>query len=274
MALIYALTEPETNEVRYIGYTTRDLMIRFKEHFKKLSKPNKKNNWIKHLIGQGLEPEIFVVDEVDNSEIKFWEMFYIDLFNSWGFDLKNGTKGGDGGDTFSYNPNKEQIRNKIAAITKNRKWTDEQREALSKRIRKSFIENPVKRLKYKGRINPAAKVVCHLDLLSKSITKYRSSVEASKVFDRDYREIYRMCQVKNYSLETTDIFLFEDDLQYELPLTGVIFTTPNTKSLFFKSQRHAERVLGINRSKIAKDDRFKINNSFDTVAWLRSIKNY
>lgn len=38
----------------------------------------------------------YIIDEVNRDEWRFWEQFYIDLFNSWGFELKQQKKGGGG----------------------------------------------------------------------------------------------------------------------------------------------------------------------------------
>jgi hypothetical protein len=39
-----------------------------------------------------------ILDEIPFSEWEFWEMHYISLYKSWGFNLVNGTKGGEGAD--------------------------------------------------------------------------------------------------------------------------------------------------------------------------------
>jgi hypothetical protein len=60
-------------------------------------KNNKRTSWIKSLLLNGLSPVMEVIDLVDINEINFWEMHYISLYNSWGFELKNSTFGGEGG---------------------------------------------------------------------------------------------------------------------------------------------------------------------------------
>src|ERR1035437_8937829 len=37
-----------------------------------------------------------IIDEVDSCDWQFWEMFYVSLFKSWGFVLKNKNGGGTG----------------------------------------------------------------------------------------------------------------------------------------------------------------------------------
>jgi len=91
---IYTLSHPLTGEVRYVG-KSNDLKKRLKEHGS--AKANtKKDNWLKSLKKNGLRPTIDIVESVSSEEWKYWEVFYISLFKSWGFNLTNGTRGGEG----------------------------------------------------------------------------------------------------------------------------------------------------------------------------------
>lgn len=89
---IYTLSDPNTNEVRYVGKTINPLKQRLKEHIRCRNKTYCKN-WIDSL---NITPVIELVDEVDNNKWEFWESFYIDLFKSFGFRLTNLTSGGAG----------------------------------------------------------------------------------------------------------------------------------------------------------------------------------
>jgi hypothetical protein len=44
----------------------------------------------------GTKPEMVILEEVNPEEWKFWEKWYISLFQSWGFVLDNKNKGGGG----------------------------------------------------------------------------------------------------------------------------------------------------------------------------------
>lgn len=92
---IYTLSDPFTNEIRYVGKTI-NLEKRLYEH-KRLShkKNTHKNNWINGLMSNNSAPIIEIIDEV-GQEWQFWECFYIELLKSWGFRLTNMTPGGDG----------------------------------------------------------------------------------------------------------------------------------------------------------------------------------
>jgi hypothetical protein len=52
--------------------------------------------------------EILILDEVDDSEWKFWEQHYISLFKSWGFKLKNKNNGGGGPTTIIFSEERNQ----------------------------------------------------------------------------------------------------------------------------------------------------------------------
>jgi len=96
---IYTLTDPITKEVRYVGKTT-DISKRFNRHLNesKKSTTSHKKAWIKGLLKKNLNPEIEIIDVVNNSEWEFWERYWIEQMKAWGFRLTNETNGGDGVD--------------------------------------------------------------------------------------------------------------------------------------------------------------------------------
>jgi hypothetical protein len=68
----------------YIGKTTQSLKYRLRNH--------------KH---KSIDSCITLIDEVPQSEWKFWEVWYIELFRNWGFYLTNKNNGGGGVDKVS-----------------------------------------------------------------------------------------------------------------------------------------------------------------------------
>lgn len=96
---IYALCEPGTRTIRYIG-KTGNLKNRLKSHLANVK--NKvdachRADWIRSLLKRGLKPGIEIIDEVPESEWPSWEAAYIQFFKELGADLTNSTDGGECG---------------------------------------------------------------------------------------------------------------------------------------------------------------------------------
>lgn len=91
------LTDPRTNEPKYIGQTKQELRIRLNRHVVDRTKSSTyKNNWIIQLKKQGLRPNIELIETVPVNEWEFWETYWISQFKQWGFRLTNLTPGGEG----------------------------------------------------------------------------------------------------------------------------------------------------------------------------------
>lgn len=112
---IYTLADPRNNEIRYIGKANR-ISKRLKKHLGEKSN-SRRVKWISSLKKLGLKPIIEILEEVESIEWQYWEIFYINLFKTWNFDLVNGTTGGEGGPTFKgkthTNETKDKIKNSI-----------------------------------------------------------------------------------------------------------------------------------------------------------------
>lgn len=96
---IYALCEPETGEIRYIG-KSNDPNARLSGHIRD-EEINRRTNWIKHLRARGKAPELSVLLEIPLPEWGTWERAFIKFFRGAGCDLVNATDGGDSGPTLS-----------------------------------------------------------------------------------------------------------------------------------------------------------------------------
>lgn len=93
---IYTLSCPTSGQVRYVGKATNPKR-RFRAHLTKASKErNYKANWIKSLLSQGLSPQLEIIAKVPENAWQFWERSYLHCYRSLGFDLVNGTEGGEG----------------------------------------------------------------------------------------------------------------------------------------------------------------------------------
>lgn len=113
---IYALNCPVTGRTRYIG-KAKDPYIRLygpQGHLKDKSK-NHRTNWIQSLKAQGKSPILEVLDIVPVNEWRQWEVAYIEFFYEAGFDLVNGTPGGEDPPSRQGIPNSPETRAKISA---------------------------------------------------------------------------------------------------------------------------------------------------------------
>lgn len=125
--LIYALVDPRTSAVRYIGKSSSGLQ-RPKAHLYSgyLRAATHKNNWLKQLLAEGLKPEIRVLEKFDSPKLlNLAERLWIAQARQVGWPLTNTTKGGDG--TFGRKAS-DRLKASLARANKAREWTQEQRE--------------------------------------------------------------------------------------------------------------------------------------------------
>jgi group I intron endonuclease len=92
MIYIYALIDPVTLEIRYIG-KTNNLIVRLNKHLKE-SKKNPKTHkqcWLNTLLLKNLKPLLKILEECINDEWQEREKYWISLYDN----LTNLTEGGD-----------------------------------------------------------------------------------------------------------------------------------------------------------------------------------
>lgn len=102
-AYIYALTDPTSNEVRYIG-KTNELQRRYTAHLAHATNENDRShraNWIRKLASQGREPGMIVLEVCDESEWRERERHWIRYYRDQDARLTNGDDGGHGGNKMS-----------------------------------------------------------------------------------------------------------------------------------------------------------------------------
>jgi predicted GIY-YIG superfamily endonuclease len=83
MYFIYALTDPRTDKIGYIGIT-KNLKQRFNQHVNSQGSNSEKDSWIQQLLYDGLIPSIRVLETVENEDIAYkreayWIQYYIRL---------------------------------------------------------------------------------------------------------------------------------------------------------------------------------------------------
>lgn len=111
--LVYALVDPRNDEIRYIGKTFRTAHRRLRRHVSDcyLRGCTHRENWIRALLSDGLEPSIRVLRECSSpEELAAAECHYIAEFRASGARLTNATDGGDGGS----GPHSEASKQKIS----------------------------------------------------------------------------------------------------------------------------------------------------------------
>lgn len=124
---IYALCEPETRTVRYIG-KANEPEKRFKSHVQKsVRQKNHLGNWLRSLQFKNAVPDMVILREVEYDKWQEAEERYIRLARGCGMRLVNSTDGGEG---ITITP---EILKKIVAKNTGKKRTPEQCAAISAR---------------------------------------------------------------------------------------------------------------------------------------------
>lgn len=99
MVYIYALRDPESGSIRYIG-KTKHIETRLAAHISKAKGHHTDHHcahWVRSLLAKGLQPELVIVKELAvDEDWKRAEAAAIVAFRSAGHDLTNLTGGGDG----------------------------------------------------------------------------------------------------------------------------------------------------------------------------------
>ena len=113
MAIIYALCDPITEDVRYVGKAIC-LSARLKSH-KNEKRDTRKCRWLESLWKQGLSPIVKELETVTNEKWEEAEIRWIAFYRELGCDLCNHTTGGEGLSNAS-----EETRRKLSVIQKGR----------------------------------------------------------------------------------------------------------------------------------------------------------
>jgi len=134
---IYALVDPRTNEIRYVGRTINKPKIRFAGHISQLTESHK-SRWIRQLIGKQLLPVLAVLETGDGHSGEAEKRWIRDL-RAVGCNLTNSTDGGDGtpGCLLS-----ETTRLKIGAAHKGLKFSPESKAKVAEALRWYWAANP------------------------------------------------------------------------------------------------------------------------------------
>lgn len=142
---IYGLVDPRDNELRYVGKTILSLNDRLTIHRTDARKGLKRHvcNWIRSLWREGLEPEIFEIESVEENWVE-QEQFWIAYFKSLGARLTNHTIGGEGALGYRHT---EESRRKMSVLSKAYFSNEEARKKTSEAARAQHAD-PEKRARW------------------------------------------------------------------------------------------------------------------------------
>jgi len=123
MRTIYALIDPITNEVRYVGQTAEALPDRLQGHLHDGVRTHK-GHWVRKLKKAGLAPRIEALEVAeDGDEAERWWIAYLRFI---GCRLTNHYAGGNG-----LKEHTERTKKKIVRLLKGRNVPEERRKAIS-----------------------------------------------------------------------------------------------------------------------------------------------
>ena len=136
---IYSLKDPRDYQIKYIGKTI-DIDRRRKEHNQiHRNKKSKKNSWIIHLIKNGMQPIMEVLEECKELDWVERERYWIRYYNELGFNLKNMTLGGESNDGYVFTKEDRLKQSKSQRLRhKTTPFSMETREKLSKKAKETL----------------------------------------------------------------------------------------------------------------------------------------
>ena len=235
---IYTLSDPRTNEVRYVGKTWQSLEKRLLNHIQSSKKSkDHRSNWINSLLKKNLNPKIEILAICNRDDWQTEEIYWIKLLKFLGCNLVNQNNGGLG------NSGNKLSKTSRTKISKSLTGLKQNNETIQKRISKlkgrkqssDHIEKSRQsRLKLKRKLSEQ-----HKNILSKANKGKKLSI--------DHREKLLLASKKNNQLKSKKVDQFTEN--------GVFIKT-------FNSQLEASRNTGTNFSSLRlclKNKRKKAN---------------
>ena len=130
--VIYALVDPTSHEIRYIGKTCQVIAKRLQKHYLEARKPEVKHHraqWLRKLEREGLKPNVVILHQCPGNDAACAaERFWIAHYRAAGFDLTNATPGGDGHSGWKHT---EESRQRISDALKGRTRSEETKARIS-----------------------------------------------------------------------------------------------------------------------------------------------
>ena len=114
MIRVYALVDPRTGSIRYVGITSSSLVVRKRGHLaeaRKLGGSCHRLAWLRQLLAVNLQPDIWLLEETDDKD---QERVWIQKLRAAGCDLTNSTTVGERSE------HSKETREKLRIIALNR----------------------------------------------------------------------------------------------------------------------------------------------------------
>jgi hypothetical protein len=130
--LAYTLMDPRGGFRVYVGVTSTTLESRLDHHCwpSSLKSNDRRSNWIKKLLREGVRPAIEILEEFSDAESMYAsEGYWIEQLRSWGYELINTQEGGKGW-SGPRGPMSEAHKRSIANSLKGRKYRKHSEEAV------------------------------------------------------------------------------------------------------------------------------------------------
>lgn len=96
--IVYALVDPRSREIRYVGETIRKGQARLRQHIRTAAEKTTPpvNAWIRSLAQAGLAPEMIEIEAfASRPEVSEGEIYWMEQFRAMGANLLNRAHGGD-----------------------------------------------------------------------------------------------------------------------------------------------------------------------------------
>lgn len=210
---IYALKNPTTNEVVYIG-KTKDFKKRLKDHHRIEKRIRSRlDRWKIKMYNLGLKADMEILMICDENDVNEQEKSFIKLFKDKGVDLLNMAEGGDG----LQNPSQE-VRKKIGEKSKGRIKSKETRDKISKSNYNS---------------GNSKSIICY-DIDGNFIDKFINARRAGEFFNLDYRAVSDTALDTAHFIGNKYTFFFDDDTDIENKLKYRIENTVKHGNKFLR----------------------------------------
>jgi Mor family transcriptional regulator len=141
LTCIYALIDPETELIRYVGMTSQKLRYRINQHMRdaRIGKIRRESGWLRKL---GRRPKHVILEYGCDDNWQERERYWIALCRECGFPLTNLSDGGDG----ASGPRSDEFKARMAEVAKETKnalghvLSDKSKEQISRNLKK-YYEN-------------------------------------------------------------------------------------------------------------------------------------